>query len=256
MRIQMVAAIGAMWAAAVSPVAADDAAGGGATLSRLVEEATHAAQFVDMRFAFTMEFEQTQNDKRAAFKARYDPRLEEGARWALEGASPEDLDEHTRKAFESLQSSARGDDGVVYDKLGENLTQETISKVKLRSETDAEAIFAMPLVGDDAPEGVLELVLHFDKQRDYVSRVDVRMIDDFKPNPAVKINSMRQSQYFSAPEDGGPALLERSENLTTGSAMFRKFTSDTRMVYSDVEAVIVEAPVGEGGAAAEKASLQ
>lgn len=208
---------------------------------RLVMEAVRAAQYGDMRFSFTVDFEQAQNDKKAAFKAHYDPRLEQGAQWSLdEGVSFEELDEHNRKTFESLQASERGDDGIVYDKLGENLSEETLNRLVLQSETEVEAIFTTPLVGDDAPEGVLELVIHFDKQHDYVSRIDVRTIDDFKPNPAVKINNMRQSQYFSPPgDDGGPALLAKTENETSGSAFFKKFNSDTKIVYSNVRVVNV-----------------
>lgn len=230
------AAAAAFFAAMASPLADD----GGALQERLVLEALRAADNGDMRFSFAVDFDQTQNDQQAAFKARYDPRLEEGAQWTLEGASLDDLDEHARKTFESLQASGRGDDGIIYDKLGESLTQDDIDKLVLDSETETAAIFTTPLAGDDVPAGKLELVIHFDKQGDYVSRIDLRTIDDFKPNPAVKIKSMRQSQYFSPPaEKGGPAFLWKSENVTEGSAFFKKFKSDTRMVFSNVEEVDV-----------------
>ena len=220
-------------------VAAPAAAEPSALKERLVMEAARAAQYEGARYAFTVDFNQTQNKKTAAFKARYDPRLEEGAQWALEGTSLDALDEHTRKTFENLQKSPRGDDGLVYDKLGESMTEENLQKLALQSETEKEAVFTAPLDGDDVPEDTLELVIHFDKEEDYVARIDLRTVDDFKPNPAVKINSLVQSQYFSAPEGDGPALLARSENVTTGSAMFRKFKSDTTMTYSDIEVVTV-----------------
>lgn len=236
-------AAGIFWASMVAPVLADN----NAVEERLVLEAARAAQYGEMRFSFTVDFEQAQDKKNAAFTAHYDPRLEEGAQWSLEGVSLDDLDEHSRDTFESLSASHRGDDGIVYDKLGENLGEEVISKLALQSETDVEAIFTAPLIGDDAPEGVLEIVMYFDKQHDYVSRIDVRTIEDFKPNPAVKINSMRQSQYFSPPgESGGPALLSKTENETSGSAFFKKFKSDTKIVYSNVQIVDVPAvAVGE-----------
>lgn len=233
----LLAAAGYVVFALASPAAAEP----GALKERLVTEAEHAARYKDARYAFTVDFNQTQNKKTASFKARYDPRLEEGGQWTLEGASLDALDEHTRKTFENLQKSPRGDDGLVYDKLGESMTEENLQKLVLYSETEREAIFTTPLDGDDVPEDTLELVIHFDKEKDYVARIDLRTIDDFKPNPAVKINSLVQSQYFSAPQGDGPALLARSENVTTGSAMFRKFKSDTTMAYSDIEAVTVPA---------------
>ena len=251
----MIAATAACAGVFAGIAAAGEAAPGAATVERLVLEAARAEQYADMRFAFAVDFEQIQNGQRAAFTARYDPRREDGAHWTLEGASLEELDEHTRKTFENLQASHRGDDGIVYDRLGENLTEENLDRLELRSETPAEAVFAAPLVGDDAPEGVLELVITFDKARDYVSRLDLRMVEPFKPNAMVKMKSMDQSQHFAPPaSEGAPALLALSENVMTGNAMFRKFSSDTRLVYSEIEPVDVpltddagDGAAGEGG---------
>ena len=233
-----------MLLAAVSPAAAEDATvetmavEEDTALARLVLEAKRAAQFEGMRFAFTIDFEQTNNKETAAFKASYDPRRDKDEQWALVGASVDDLDKQSRKAFDDLQKSEQGDDGVVYDKLGDNLEQETIDQLRLQSETEGTAVYALPLVGDDAPEGVLELVIYFDKQRDYVSRLDVRMVESYKPHPAVKLNQMVQSQYFSEPaSEGAPALLMISENTTSGKAMFTRFTSNTQIVYSDIEII-------------------
>ncbi len=233
------AALGALAAAEDAP--ADPSRR--AAMDLLVMEASHAEQYAGMRFAFTLDFSQTQNGQEAAFTVSYDPRREKGAQWALEGTSLDALDDHARKAFESLQASKRGDDGIVYDRLGENLTQDNLDRFVLESETATEAVFVGPLIGGDAPEGVLTMAITFDKTRDYISRLDVRMVDAFKPTPMVKVKSLEQSQFFSPPADeNAPALLRLSENVTTGDAMFRKFSSDTRLAYSDIRVVEVPDP--------------
>ena len=211
-----------------SPVLAADA-GAPARLSAI---ASHAAEHADVRYAFTVDFQRTENNDRIAFKARYDPRVSENNGWRLIGAAPGDLDKKARKAFEELQAPEKGDDAIVYDKLG-----EALEKAQLRDETDAEAVFVAPIEDEDNPDGVMEIVIRMDKAAGYVSRIDIQSTQKFKPVAMVRIDAFRQTQFYAPAADGGPALLSKSEGVARGKAFFNKFDAKTVQTYSDIEIV-------------------
>ena len=200
--------------------------------ARLAAIASHAAEHADVRYAFTVDFQRTENDDRIAFKARYDPRVSQNNGWRLIDAAPEELDKKARKAFEELQAPEKGDEAIVYDKLG-----EALEKAELREETDAEAVFVAPIEDEDNPDGVMEIVIRMDKAAGHVSRIDIQSTQKFKPMAMVRVDAFRQTQFYAPSADGGPARLSKSEGEAKGKAFFNRFDTATVQTYSDIEIV-------------------
>ena len=201
-------------------------------IEQLFEVAAKAAMHDGVRYAFTVDHWSSENGKETVWKAHFDPRRSAGAQWTLVGAELGDLDKRARKTLKRLQKIENGDDQLVYDRLG-----ELLEGVVLQNETENEAVFVTPLKDDELPEGVMEAEIILNRTEGYVSQIVVRSIAEFKPIAMVKVRSVLQRQDFAAPGDAGQAFLTRSENASDGKAFFKKFNSQRREIFSDIEVV-------------------
>ena len=211
-------------------------------IEQLNEAVAKAGAHGGVRYAFTVDHWGSENDKETAWKARFDPRRDNGEQWRLVGVEPDNLDKQAKKTLRRLQKIENGDDQLVYDKLG-----ELIEGAVLQSETEGEAVFVTALEDEELPDGVIEAVITLNKRAGYVSQISVQSVAEFKPNAMVKLRSMKQSQRFSAPVDGGPALLAESESAAEGKAMFKSFNAQSRKIISDIELIDpADLPLQEG----------
>ncbi len=195
----------------------------------------NAAEHAKTRYAFTMEFWTKRNDDEPiSFRARFDPRLPEGERWRLLDDAETALGKDAEKVYEKLREREAGDDQLIYDSLGDMLDDATLSE-----ETAEEAVFTAPVKEKGVPEDKVEMAITLNKTSGYVSRIDVRALEAFKPNPAVKLHALEQTQLYAPLDSGGPAFLQSGHSKSSGKAMFKSFEAETRTSYSDVEAVDV-----------------
>ncbi len=215
-------------AAAVPAPVGDEAS----LLETLRRATLRAEEFADVRYAFTAErTTRDKDDEPLTVVAEFDPRREEGEYWRLISPAPDEAEKKVRKAIKRLNKRDNGDEALIYGGMSE---LRGIELVENGAET---AIFASRDLGEDAPEGKLEARLFLDKAAGYISKIEVRTIDSFKPLPIVKIKDLLQVQEYAAPEGDGPALLARSSSRTVGSAAFRSFEMNEETTFSDIRAV-------------------
>ena len=208
-----------------------------ASAAILMQAAQKAKSFAaDYRYAYTVEHWTTNGKEELSVTLHFDPRREEGERWTLLSPAEEDLDKQARKTLKRLQKSEMADSPILYDQL-----DEIVGDAELVSETESEAVFVAQMNGEDAPKDALEAYITLDKTRGYVSTIELKSKQPFKPAAIAKINSLTQTQHFSAPQGDGPALIMTSEAHVEGEAMFKSFTNETRQVFSDIEMVDVPA---------------
>ncbi|WP_428407371.1 hypothetical protein [Hyphococcus sp.] len=208
-----------------------------ASAALLMQAAKKAKDFAQQyRYAYTVDYWTSDGEKELSAKLRFDPRLEEGERWTLLSPSEDDLDKKARKALKQMQKNDGGDEPILYDGL-----HEMIDDAELVSDTETEAVFLAQVDEEDAPKDALEVYITLDKAAGYVSAIELKSKQPFKPAAVAKVNSLTQIQRFSAPQDGGPALIATSEAQVEGEAMFKSFASETRQVFSEIERVEVAA---------------
>ncbi|MEO1015792.1 MAG: hypothetical protein AAFX08_11455 [Pseudomonadota bacterium] len=241
MRVMLI--VSALLIAAASPTMAEtrseDAPADASTpaidadLFGVLARATERAEaFAEARYAFTAERTvRDKDDEAATFTAEFDPRREEDGYWRLIAPTPEEADKKVRKALKRMNKRDGGDEALVYDGMSD------LRGIELVEDGPETAIFASRDLGDDAPEGKLEARLFLDKAGGYISKIEVRTIDSFKPLPIVKIKELLQVQEYAAPVGDGPALLVRSSSRTVGSAAFRSFEMNEETTFTDIRAV-------------------
>lgn len=217
-------------------LAADDAVAGAsapATPAALLEAAVAKAKaHADDRFAYTLTMISDEDGEERTLAARFDPRSPAGARWTLLSPPQDSLDKETRKAVDAFTKSGVDDGPLLYDGL-----EDVIGAAKLVEDDGATAVFVAPVTDEDAPKDALEIRITLDKASAYLSTIEVRALKPFKPAPVAKVKSLIQRQTFSAPVDGGPALLASSVSEIEGEAMFKSFSEKSRQIYSDIEPV-------------------
>lgn len=194
-------------------------------------------------YAFTVDAWSKENDEETNLKLRFDPRREEGEQWTVIGARAEDLDKKSRKALKALNKGDAGDSPLIYDGL-----TEFVGHAVLVEEKEDYAIFSSSINDEDTPQKVrdaIEVLIRLEKSAGYVSEISLRSKEPFKPAPIAKIKSMMQRQEYSAPVDGGPALLRFSESAAEGKAMMKSFVSETRRTFLDIEPVSANAAGGQ-----------
>ncbi len=218
-----------------------ETAGEPASAALLMQAAQKAKDFAQYRYAYTLDFWTSDGEKEISAKLRFDPRLQEGERWTLLAPAAEDLDKKTRKALKQMQKNDSGDEPILYDGL-----HEMIDDAELVSDTQTEAVFLAPVDEEDAPRDALEVYITLDKTAGYVSAIELKSKQPFKPAAVAKVNALNQIQRFSAPEEGGPALIATSETQVEGEAMFKSFASTTRQVFSEIERIEMPAEENDG----------
>ena len=210
--------------------AADDAAL--AELRAAVEVAeTHAAD----RYAFTLDYRNLADEEARVFRVRFDPRGAPGARWTAIDPPKDQYGEKETAAFERMTKNDDADDALVYESLAKGL-----GGAKLIEADGAHATFAIPISDPDLPKAAkdaLAATATLDRASGHVETVEVRSLRPFKPAAVAKIKSMRQVQRYEVLTPGGPALLIAAESDAEGSAMFKSFSSRTRLSYSEIEKV-------------------
>ncbi len=205
-----------------------------------------AASHKGERFAFTMEYQEEGGDLEtpATFRGRFDPSADE--MWSLLAPALDDLPKRVRGEVKKFRKNEDSDETLVYDGLG-----DLMKGVSLLEETDDAAVFVTRDLGEDAPKDKLEARIYLDKAQGYVSKIEVIAIDSFKPLPIVKVNEMIQVQTFDPPRDGLPALMRESTSHVVGKAMFKKFESKSKTLFSDIERVAVAPEAGADAVAIE-----
>lgn len=211
-----------------------------ASAALLMQAAQTAKGFAQYRYAYTLDYWVSDGDKELSATLRFDPRLAEGERWTLLSPSEDDLDKKAVKALKKLQEGEMGDSPILYDGL-----HEVIGEADLVSETEKEAVFVAQVDDDNAPKDALEIYITLDKAGEYVSSIELKSKQPFKPAPIAKVNTLVQMQRFTAPQGDGPALIATSETQVEGEAMFKSFASETRQVFSEIEMVSVAETTGE-----------
>ena len=231
MRFLLAALIAFLFNASL-PAAADDALTTPSAFDMLNTAANLAARHADTRFAYTVDYWGRENDEEVAVKVRYDPRLPDGERWRLVGASLEDLDKDLRKEIEDLEERERPDEKLVYYKIS-----DALAGLEFIEEADAYAIFRGLMNGEDLPQDVLQGTITLNKTTGHIERIELRALEPFKPAPIAKVKQFYQDQRFSPPLGDGPALLVESESDVSGKALFKKFSRASRRRFSDIELV-------------------
>lgn len=186
------------------------------------------------RFAFTLVYRDLKAEGAKPYTVRFDPRSPEGSRWTLLAPKESELTKSEQKRFKALMKANRADDGVVYDRLG-----EAAKNARLLSEDASTATFAGQIADKKTPKSVadaVEMTIVLDKRSGFVSKIAVVSKAPFKPSPVAKVERMSQTQTYEPAEPGGPALLNRSESIVAGEAMFKKFDEHVVMEYRDIEA--------------------
>ncbi len=187
------------------------------------------------RWAFTLAYEDLTAKGGKTFKVRFDPRLAPGARWKAIEPAESALSKDERKALKKMSENDDADEALVYDDL-----DEAIGDAALLSLSGGDALFRISI---DDPEmtqdmrAALVATARLDRAGDHVSSIEVRSTKPFKPAAIAKIEKMRQLQRYAPVGPGGVVLLVASESEAEGKAMFKSFSSKTRIAYSDFEAV-------------------
>ena len=215
----------------MSPAAAETASEP-SSAALLIQAAQTAKDFAKYRYAYTLDYRSSDGENEIAAKLRFDPRLEKGAQWTLLSPAEADLDKKARKALKQLQEGDTGDRPILYDGL-----HEVVGEADLVSETESEAVFVAQVNDDEAPKDALEVYITLDKAGGYVSSIELKSKQPFKPAPVAKVNSLTQTQRFAAPAADGPALIATSESKLEGEAMFKSFANETFQVFSDIERI-------------------
>jgi hypothetical protein len=191
------------------------------------------------RYAFTLVYRDMKESAGKPYSVRFDPRLPEGARWTLLTPKESELSKGEQKRFKTLMKANRADDGLVYDRLG-----EAAKNARLLSEDASTATFAGQIADKKTPKSVaeaLEMTIVLDKRGGFVRKVAVVSKAPFKPSPVAKVERMSQTQTYEPAGPGGPALLNRSESIVAGEAMFKKFDEHVVMEYRNIEAAGIDA---------------
>lgn len=203
----------------------------------LREAVARAEALAEQRWAFSVAYEDLAKKPGRLIRARFDPRKPAGERWSLVGA--QELSKDEKKAFEGLARNDQADDALVYDRLGKSV--ETASPVSV---TPDMAVFSLkiddPRMSEDI-SGALSAVATFNRRAKHVSEVTVSSRKPFKPAPVAKVETMRQVQRYAPVGPDGAVLMTEAESHAKGSAMLKKFESNTRILYSDFEKVEAEA---------------
>lgn len=215
----------------LSPAAAETAAEPSST-ALLMEAAQTAKDFAKYRYAYTLDYRSTDGENEVTAKLRFDPRLEKGTQWTLLSPAEADLDKKARKALKQLQKGEMGDSPILYDGL-----HEIVGDAELVADSAKQAVFVAQVDDDDAPKDALEVYITLDKAGGYVSSIELKSKQPFKPAPVAKVNSLVQTQRFAAPAADGPALIATSDSQVEGEAMFKSFASETHQVFSDIERI-------------------
>lgn len=206
-----------------------------------------AEAMADQRWAFTAAFEDLADQPGRVIRARFDPRKPAGERWSL--ITAEKLSKAEQKTFERLASNDEADDALVYDRLG-----ESAKDARPVSVTPETAVFRLKLDDPKMSEEIrnnLTAIATFDRRAKHVSDITVSSVKAFKPAPVAKVEMMRQVQRYAPVGPDGAVLMTAAESAAKGSAMLKKFNSQTRILYSDFAKVDAE-PFKRAGAAAGK----
>lgn len=194
-----------------------------------------AKQQADTRWAFTMVYTDHGEGGPKDYRLRFDPRLEEEARWQLLDPSIEALSKDEKKTFKQIQGSNDADDRLIYDKLPIDLDQ-----LVLVAEDDARATFEAAIIDDEMPKKMIEAVkmtVTINKPGVFVEEISMRSTAPFKPAPVAKVDSFEQIQRYAPLTEGGPALLREAHSDVSGKAVFKKFDTKSTTVYSDFDPV-------------------
>lgn len=190
----------------------------------------------EQRWAFTASFEDLAERPGRVLRARFDPRKPAGERWSMLGG--EKLSKDEKKAFERLTRNDQADDPLVYERLGDVV--ESAIPISVTRET---AVFRLQVDDPKMPAEVrdaLEATATFDRIAKHVTDITILSVKSFKPAPVAKVDMMRQVQRYAPVGPDGAVLMTASESLAKGSAMLKKFDSNTRILYSDFEKVDAE----------------
>ncbi|MEL7487186.1 MAG: hypothetical protein AAGJ87_08225 [Pseudomonadota bacterium] len=190
----------------------------------------------DQRWAFTMRRTQYEKDRADTYTLRFDPRRPPKERWSLLEPTEDSLSSDEKKEFKNIRKNAVNADGqLVYDKLSVD-----IDTAQIRSEDADRAELLVRSLDDSIPQKMrdaVDMVLTVNKPARYVETVALRAREPFKPAPVAKLETFMQIQHYAPLDDGGPAILRKSEAEASGKAMFRAFNSKSLTEYFDFEAV-------------------
>lgn len=209
---------------------ADDAA-----LAEFRAAVEKAQAHAEDRYAFTVDFRELGDKQGRTFRVRFDPRNPAGARWRAVDPPRDQYGNEEKAAFERMTKNDEADDALVYEGLADALDAATVI-----SADAARATFAISIDDPDTPQetkDALAATAVLDRRSGHVESVEIRSTRPFKPAAVAKIKSMRQLQRYEVLTPGGPALMVASESEAEGSAMFKSFSSKTRLSYSAIEKV-------------------
>ncbi|MEL6360298.1 MAG: hypothetical protein AAFR21_04380 [Pseudomonadota bacterium] len=188
------------------------------------------------RYAFTMAYQISTDEAetdRKEYVLRFDPRLAKGEQWELKSPDISELSKKERKLLRGLQQDENTPDGVlIYDQLA--LDEDTI---EITGQTEETVVIEGRSIDTEVPERVREaviLAITLNKAGAFIEKIQVQADKPFKPVRIAKVNEMNQVQTFAAPTDGLPAILEASESVTRGEAMFKDFYRGSSTSYSDI----------------------
>lgn len=203
-------------------------------LLRAADEAEAAAA---QRWAFTIDYVDKREGAEKAYRLRFDPRRADEEKWTLLAPAEADLNKDEKKRLKNFRKSTQADDALVYDRM-----RSSIVEAALVAETGTEAVFAAKIRDKDTPKAVMEAVdmtIRLDKQTGHVAAIELEAKKPFKPAPIAKVRTFRQVSRYARVRDGWPPLLVSAESRSSGDALGKAFSAESKTTYSDFEAVSV-----------------
>lgn len=191
-----------------------------------------AVENKDLAASFTLDF--TRHG--ASVSHRYDARSEE---WTFLSGKLNSLKKDGRKSFEEVSQTMGRKGGLVPKDIS-----DTVESLTFLEETDEAFVYIFEpsaAEGEDPmPSAMVEALdrrFLVDKETLCMSGLSMVSAKGFKPSAIVKIDTFEFAYDFKRPDGSPIPLIAGFQSAATGSALFKAFDDETRVIISDVEIV-------------------
>ena len=207
---------------------------GDADYASLLQEALAALEYNEMEWAFT----EASIEAGTETVARFDPRRPAGERWSLlsvDGREPtqDEIDDFTEDKLDDDESGSDDDDEVHTMVEGDSLT--------LVEETDEYWLFSFVPSEEDDEEDFAEFMdgtLEIAKDGRYVSSIDIRSDEPFRPRFGVKVNSILTRLTFGPASPDGPIVPQTIDvDIDIRALLLLRIDETVSISFSDYEFV-------------------
>lgn len=198
---------------------------------RLLDEAVANVEWnVEESWAFT----ETSLSEGELYVGRFDPRLDEDARWTLLSVDGKEPTDEQRQEYAHDRNEHSDDTSDDDNRVTSNVDPDTLELVE---ETDEHWIFTfVPEQDEPAFRDSVDAMVRIIKDGRYIDLLEMRNFQDIKPGFGTKITQFQMRFSFGPAIENGPIVpLSLDVQISGRALLFIGFDETEVKKYSDFE---------------------